>query len=305
MKRAIALLAGLALFAAACGDDDPATDTTDSVPTDTVPTDSVSADSGDEPTVERIVSLSPTATEILFAIGAGERVVAVDQFSNHPAEAPFSDLDGFTVNVEAVAAYEPQLVIMQSNQASAELEALGIEVIVQDSPADIDGIYAQIEQIGAATGDIAGAAEVVLDMQTRLAELIAEAPSADGMTYYHELGTDYYSLNSESFVAQIYALFGLETIGDQADGEAFAGYLPLSEEFILGADPDLIFLADTIYAGQTAETVAARPGWSDLSAVRNGAVIELDDDIASRWGPRVVEFAEAIAAALTLVSAPA
>ena len=278
MKRAIALLAGLALFADACGDDDPATATTDSVPTDTVPTDSVSADSGDEPTVERIVSLSPTATEILFAIGAGERVVAVDQFSNHPAEAPFSDLDGFTVNVEAVAAYEPQLVIMQSNQASAELEALGIEVIVQDSPADIDGIYAQIEEVGAATGHVDG---------------------------YHELGTDYYSLNSESFVAQIYALFGLETIGDQADGEAFAGYLPLSEEFILGADPDLIFLADTIYAGQTAETVAARPGWSDLSAVRNGAVIELDDDIASRWGPRVVEFAEAIAAALTLVSAPA
>ncbi|MEZ5243997.1 MAG: ABC transporter substrate-binding protein [Acidimicrobiales bacterium] len=286
MKKLSTMLLAFALLASACGEDD------------------APADAG-APTVDRIVSLSPTATEILFAIGAGDQVVAVEQFSNYPEEAPPGELDGFTVNVEAVAAYEPQLVIMQSNQASAELEALGMTVIVQDSPADIDGIYAQIEEVGAATGHVDGAAAVVLDMQTRLAELVAEAPDAEGITYYHELGTDYYSLNSESFVAQIYALFGLVSIGDDAEGDAFAGYLPLSEEFILGADPDFIFLADTIWAAQTAETVAARPGWSDLSAVRNGAVIELDDDVASRWGPRVVDFAESIADALSTVTAPA
>jgi len=285
LKKLCIILLALALPASACGDDAP-------------------AETGAAP-IERIVSLSPTATEVLFAIGAGDQVVAVDQFSNYPAEAPFSDLDGFTVNVEAVAGYEPQLVIMQSNEASAELEALGMTVIVQDSPADIEGIYTQIEEVGAATGNVDGAAAVVLEMQTRLDELIAEAPAAEAMSYYHELDTDYYSLNSDSFVAQIYALFGLASIGDQAEGEAFAGYLPLSEEFILGADPDLIFLADTIWAEQTAETVAARPGWSDLSAVRSGSVVELDDDVASRWGPRVVEFAESIAAALSTVAAPA
>jgi len=286
MKKLFALLLALAMFAAACGDDD------------------VTDESSDE-TVERIVSLSPTATEILFAIGAGDQVVAVDAFSNYPENAPISDLDGFTVNVEAVAAYEPQLVAMQVSSATTEIEALGITVIARDAPTDFDGIYAQIEELGAATGQVAEAAALVLEMQTDIATLLAGAPSAEGLTYYHELGTDYYSLNSDSFVAQVYALFGLSSIGDQAAGDAFNGYLPLTEEFILGADPDVIFLADTIWASQTAETVASRPGWADLTAVQTGAVVELNDDVASRWGPRVVEFATAIAEILATVSVPA
>lgn len=303
MKKLLCLLLASALFAVACGDDAPVTEAADpTVPADAAdPTVTEAAD----PAVERIISLSPTATEILFAIGAGDQVVAVDQFSNYPENAPISDLDGFTVNVEAVAAYEPQLVTMQVSEATSELEALGITVIARDAPVDFDGIYTQIEELGAATGHIAEAAELVLRMQTEIDALLADAPSADGMTYYHELGTDYYSLNSDSFVAEIYGLFGLVSIGDQADGDAFNGYLPLSEEFILGADPDLIFLADTIWAAQTAETVGARPGWEGLSAVQNGAVVELNDDVASRWGPRVVEFAEAIAGALSTVGAPA
>ncbi len=291
MKKLSALLLVLAMFAAACGDDDsePATE----------------PDGDDATSIERIVSLSPTATEILFAIGAGDQVVAVDQYSNHPEDAPISDLDGFSVNVEAVAAHDPQLVTMQVSEATSELEAIGITVIARDAPADFDGIYAQIEELGAATGHIAEAAALVLEIQTEIDALVATTPSADGLTYYHELGTDYYSLNGDSFVAEIYALFGLVSIGDQASGEAFDGYLPLSEEFILGANPDLIFLADTIWAGQTAETVAARPGWADLSAVKQGAIVELDDDVASRWGPRVVEFAQSIAAVLETVAAPA
>jgi iron complex transport system substrate-binding protein len=286
MKKMCSLLLGLALFAGACGDDGETTEAA-------------------EPTVERIVSLSPTATEILFAIGAGDQVVAVDQFSNYPAEAPLSDLDGFQVNVEAVAAYEPQVVVMQSNEASTALEALGITVIVQDSPADFEGIYAQIEALGAATENETGAAQLVAEMQTDIDNLLADAPDASGLSYYHELGTDYYSLNSDAFVAQVYGLFGMVSIGDDAAGEAFAGYLPLSEEYILESDPEFIFLADTIWAEQTAETVAARPGWGDLTAVKTGAVVELDDDVASRWGPRVVEFAEAIADVLAEVAVPA
>jgi iron complex transport system substrate-binding protein len=324
MKKLLVLLLALGLFAAACGDDDSSddaddaatdagdagTDAGDDAGDDTTDTggtegDTTDDDTADGETVERIVSLSPTATEILFAIGAGDQVVAVDQFSNYPEEAPITDLDGFTVNVESVAAYEPQLVTMQVSEATAELEALGISVIARDAPADFDGIYTQIEELGAATGHIAEAAELVLQIQTRIEELTADAPDGEGMTYYHELGTDYYSVNQDSFVAQVYSLFGLTSIGDQADGEAFNGYLPLSEEFILGADPDVIFLADTIWAEQTADTVAARPGWADLTAVQNGAVVELDDDVASRWGPRVVEFAEAIAGVLATVGAPA
>ncbi len=282
MKKLLTVLLVIAVFAVACGDDD------DSV--------------GGDPDGLRVVSLSPTATEILFAIDAGDLVVAVDVYSNHPADAPASDLDGFVPNVEAIAALDPQLVVMQSNEAAAGLEAIGISVIQQDSPATFDEMYAQIEQLGAATGRVAEAAEVVLGIQTDIAALQAEAPDAGDLTYYHELGTEYYSLSGDSFIAEVYGLFGLTNIGDEADGEAFAGYLQLTEEFILGADPDLIFLADTIFAEQTAQTVAARPGWGDLTAVQNGDVIELDDDVASRWGPRVVQFADAIATALQKVT---
>lgn len=290
MRRLFALVLVLAMFAVACGEDD-------------APAEEVS--SGADGSIERVVSLSPTATEILFAIGAGDQVIAVDQFSNYPEHAPFSDLDGFQVNVEAVAAYDPQVVVMQSNEASSALEALGITVVVQDSPADFAGIYAQIGELGAVTENESGAADLVSEMQSEIAALQADAPDATGLRYYHELGTDYYSLNSDAFVAQVYGLFGLVSIGDEAAGEAFSGYLPLSEEFILESDPDFIFLADTIWAEQTAETVAARAGWGDLTAVQNGAVVELNDDVASRWGPRVVEFAEAIARVLAEVAVPA
>lgn len=302
MKKMCVVLLGLAMFAVACGDDG---ETTEAATPTTVVTTVAPTEAPAEPTVERVVSLSPTATEILFAIGADDQVIAVDQFSNHPEDAPLSDLDGFQINVEAVAAYDPQVVVMQSNEASTALEALGIEVVVQDSPADFDGIYDQIEELGEATDNASGAADLVETIRTEIAALVAEAPDASGMRYYHELGTDYYSLNSDTFVAQVYGLFGLVSIGDDAAGEAFAGYLPLSEEYILESDPDFIFLADTIWAEQTAETVAARAGWADLTAVQNGAVVELNDDVASRWGPRVVEFAEAIADVLAEVAVPA
>lgn len=283
--RAMALVAIAALLAGACGDDSTSSDATDGPPAD------------DD---RRIVSLSATATEILFAIGAGDDVVAVDSFSTHPPEAPVTDLEAFTPNIEAIAEFEPDLVTMQNNAPDAvtALEELGITVIARDAPPTFDGMYDQIEELGVATGREAGAAELVAGIESRIAELRADAPDATGRTYYHELGTDHYSITSDTFIAQVYGLFGLTSIGDAADGEAFAGYLPLTEEYILASDPDLIFLADTRYEGQTAETVAARPGWGDLTAVREGRVVELDDDVASRWGPRVVEFAEAIAEAL-------
>jgi len=278
-----AALVAFALVAAACGDD---------------------TEDGADTEVDRIGSRSASATEILFAIGAGDQVVAVDQFSDHPEEAPTTDLDGFTPNVEAIADYEPDLVTMQSNEAAAELEALGITVIQRDAPADLDGIHAQIEELGAATGHIGEAAELVLQMQTDMDTLLADVPDASGLTYYHELGTDYFSLTADTFIGAIYAEFGLTSIGDAAEGDVFDGYLQLTEEYILGADPDLVFLADTAM-GESAETVAARPGWENLRAVTGDAVIELDDDTASRWGPRVIEFATDVSDALQVVAVPA
>ncbi len=252
-----------------------------------------------EPAYQRIVSISPTGTEFLYAIGAGDRVVAVDSYSYYPAETPVTDLSGFNPNIEAIASYEPDLVVMGSDgDVIASLETLGISTLVIDAPATFEDVYGQIDRFGETLGQQVEAAQLIADMQERIAELIEAAPDATGLTYYHELTDSLYSVTSGTFVGHVYSLFGLTNVADPAD-DGGSGYPQLSEEYLLDADPDLIFLADTLCCGQNAETVAARPGWELLSAVRDGHVVELNDDIVSRWGPRLVEFIEAISDALT------
>jgi iron complex transport system substrate-binding protein len=261
----------------------------------------VTADNGEvtvETLPERIVSLSPTATEMLFAIGAGDQVDAVDDQSTYPPEAPLSELSGFTPNVEAIAGRDPDLVVVafDANGVVAALEALDIPVILLDAARDLDGTYAQIELLGAATGATDGAAALVAEMRDDVAEVTARV-QATGLTYFHELDELLYTVTSQTFIGEVYSLLGLVNVADPADADG-TGYPQLSAEFLVDADPDLIFLADTKCCGQTPETVAARPGWGALTAVRTGNVVALDDDVASRWGPRVVDFLEDIAAAV-------
>jgi len=247
-----------------------------------------------------IVSLSATATEMLFAMGAGDQVVAVDEFSDYPSEAPITDLSGFTPNVEAIASYAPDLVIVSFDPGDlvASLVSLDIPVITHDAAATIEDTYAQIEQLGAATGHLAEASGLVAEMQTEIDELVATLPSsAQGLTYYHELDQNLFSVTSSTFIGQMYSLLGLVNIADGSDPEGF-GYPQLSAEVIIDADPNFIFLADTVCCGQNGTTIAARPGWDSLQAVADGHVVELDDAVASRWGPRVVELLEIVAGAV-------
>ena len=262
------------------------------------PTDGQSAD-------QRIVSISPTGTEMLFAIGAGDRVVAVDQFSYYPDEAPVTDLDGWNPNIEAIASYGPDLVVMHtSGDVGASLEALGIEVWAHDAPFAFEDVYLQIEQLGEVTGQADEAAAVVAGMRAEIAELIAAAPDASGLTYYHELDNTLYTVTSSTFIGQVYSLFGLTNVADPADADGSAwGYPQLSDEYLVDVDPDVIFLADTVCCGQDAQTIAARPGWDQLSAVQDGRIVELNDDTASRWGPRLVDFIAAISDVLVSVGA--
>ena len=251
-----------------------------------------------------IVSLSPTATEMLFAIGAGDQVVAVDNFSNFPPEAPLiDDLSGFEPNVEAIAGFGPTLVVSQSPIEG--LDALSIENLVLPAAVTFDDVYSQIEQLGATTGNIGEAAEVVSEMQTEIDAVLAALPERDApLSYYHELDDTLFSVTSSTFIGEVYSLLGLVNAADpaDADGSAF-GFPQLNAEFLVTADPDIIFLADTKCCGQNAETVAARPGWETLSAVTNGNIVELDDDIASRWGPRLVEFIQVAGEAVAAIEA--
>lgn len=291
MRRLFVSIMALGLLTAGCGADDPA---------------EAGTDTGSESTPKRIISLSATATETLFAIGAGDRVIAVDPFSDYPPEAPISDLDGFSPSVEAIAEHEPDLVVVSFDPGDlvTGLEALGIDTVVQGAATSLTDAYAQITELGEVTGNDDGAAEVVSTIGDRLDDLVDGAPSAEGLTYYHELDPTLYTLTGSTFAGEIYGLFGLTNVADGADedGSAF-GYPQLSEEYLVDADPDLIFLADTICCAQAQATVAERPGWDQLNAVRSGAVVELSDDIASRWGPRIIDFAEAIAVALEQVAA--
>ena len=250
---------------------------------------------------ERIVSMSASNTETLFAIGAGDQVVAVDEQSTYPADAPRTDLSGLTPNVEAIVEFDPDLVILSDDvdDIAASLTRLDRAVLTVPAAQTLDDVYAGMELLGKATGHADEATDLADRTRTDLDKIVADTPKpSEPLTYYHELDTSYYSATSKTFIGQVYGLFGLENIADPADKDA-GGYPQLSVEHILAADPDLIFLADVECCGQTAETVAARPGWSALSAVENGNVVELDDDLASRWGPRVVDLAESVADAVT------
>lgn len=326
----VAVLACLALVLTSCGDDDDGGVAASGDASETEETTEAAQETGTgegaedegsfpvtvtvagtDTTIEAepqaIVSLSPTATEMLFAIGAGDQVVAVDDFSNFPEDAPTTDLSGFDPNLEAIIGYEPDLVILSGdrNDVVAGLAAVDVPTIVLDSATAIDDTYTQIEVLGAATGHVGDAAEVVSNMQADIEELVAKVPERDEpLTYYHELDDTYFSVTSDTFIGEVYALAGLENVADTAEGAADAGGYPqLSAEFLIDADPDLIFLADTKCCAQDATTVAARPGWADMAALKDGNVVELDDDIASRWGPRIVDFLETIVEATAEVEA--
>jgi iron complex transport system substrate-binding protein len=313
LGAALAVLLALVLVACGADDDTAAPPATSTVTAETTSAAefpvTVEADNGPVTLAEKpdaIVSLSATATETLFAIGAGEQVIAVDDQSNYPAGAPVSDLSGFQPNVEAIAGYEPDLVVAAYDPGELVngLEKLNIPVLLQDAAPDLDAAYEQIETLGAATGNADGAETVVESMQVEIEELADSVPDAAGATVYHELGPDFFSATSETFIGSVYELFGLVNIGDAAADADAAGYPQLSGEYIVSENPDLIVLADTKCCKQTAATVAKRPGWDQIDAVANGNIVEADDDIASRWGPRTVEFVALIADALAGMGQP-
>jgi iron complex transport system substrate-binding protein len=246
---------------------------------------------------ESIVSMSASATEMLFAIHAGDQVKAVDSTSNYPKDVPTTDLSAFTPNAEAIAKYNPDLVVL-SDDLNGIVDALGalkVPTLVLGAAKTLDDSYTQLDTLGQATGHAKEADGVVTDMQKRIKDAVASVPAdAKGLKVYHELDPTFYSAASSTFIGGIYSMFGLKNIADGAPDPA-GGYPQLSAEYIVGQAPDLIVLADTKCCDQTAETLAQRPAFATIPAVTNGKVLAADDDIASRWGPRVADFAESVA----------
>lgn len=250
-----------------------------------------------EPT--RIVSLSATATEDLYAVGAGGQVVAVDSYSTYPPQAPRTHLSGFTPDVEAIANYRPDLVIVaeDADHIVAQLQKLQIPVLVEPPAISLEAAYREIAQLGQATGHAVGALKVVGQMRRQVAAVVRSVPRPSRpLRVYHELEPSLYSASSRTFVGQIYAMLGLKNIADKA--HASGEYPQLSAEYVIAADPDLIVLSDTVCCKQSPATVAARPGWRNIAAVKSGGVVPVDDSIASHWGPRLVVFMKKVAKAV-------
>jgi iron complex transport system substrate-binding protein len=255
----------------------------------------------------RIVSLSPSETETLFAVGAGEQVIAVDDESDHPAGVPRTDLSSYQPNVEAIAAYRPDLVVVPASvppDVTDGLRRLGLTVLAEPAPEGLDEAYQQIREIGRATGHAEAGRQVARRVRSSVERLIAAAPDAGSLKVFHELDPDLYSAGSGTFIGRIYERLGLHNVADPAARRAGSAYPQLSSEAVVAADPDLVVLADSECCGQTPAKVARRPGWDAVSAVRQGAIVAIDDDIASRWGPRVPVFVERIVDAMERARRP-
>lgn len=306
------------VIAAACGSDSSdsadatgtsptsAESTTSTTADDAPPSsaDSGAADADEVTTFHRIVSISPTATEMLFAMGAGDQVIAVDSLSTFPAEAPVTDLAAYEPSLEAIAAYDPDLVVLSfdpdNGGFSAALEQAGISTVLHAPAVSLDDVYDQIAELGILTGRIDEAAALNAQIRADIEAAIADAGDAQGVRIYHEIDDTFYSSSSHSFVGEIYQLFGVTNIADEADVDG-SGYPQLSAEYIIEADPQIIVFSDGI--GYDASAITARPGWNVISAVADDRIIGVNADLASRWGPRVVEFIDILSDALAGVPA--
>lgn len=252
----------------------------------------------------RVISLSASATQDLYAVGAGAQVVAVDSYSLYPKSAPRTKLSGYTPNLEAIAGYRPDLVVISNdmNHIVARLGRLRIPVLLEPAAAGLDDAYAEIEQIAQATGHTTEAKQVVARMKRQVSAIVGSVPRpSKPLSVYHELDQTYYSATSHTFIGQMYTLLGIQNIADRA---GVAGDYPqLSGEYIVAANPDLIVLTDAGCCGQSRATVSARPGWSTIAAVKTGEIVNVDPALASEWGPRVVLFLKAVASAARTLEA--
>jgi iron complex transport system substrate-binding protein len=254
----------------------------------------------------KIITLSHSATEIFYAVGAGSQILAVDNLSNYPANAPVSEISAFEPSVEAILAKKPDLVLLSIDSTKAPqirnaLVKLGIPVLMEKAPATLKDVYAENTLLARVTDRQAGAVKLNASMAKSIKEILAKAKKSSKIRIFHELDDTYYSVTSNTFIGKVYKDFGAVNIADAAAGADNSGYPQLSAEYLLKSDPQVIFLADAQY-GVTADSVSKRAGWSQISAVKNKKIVELPADIPSRWGPRLVDFYKLIGTSLAKVS---
>jgi iron complex transport system substrate-binding protein len=253
-------------------------------------------------TPERLISLAPSNTEILFAIGLAPKLVAVDDFSDYPAEAKnLPKIGGLSAayNFEQIVALKPDLIFaagITPPEAIKKLEDLKLTVLVLGTEqTSFDSIFSDITLAGQATGQVDQAAQVVTAMRDKLASIKAKLATATEkpLVYWELDATDPakpYSVGPGNFVGDLIALAGGKNVFEKAGSP----YPQVSAEQVLAANPEVIILSDAAY-GITVESVQKRPGWQAIAAVKQQRIEPIDDNLVSRPGPRIVEGLEATA----------
>lgn len=248
-----------------------------------------------------IVTLSPPITEMLYAIGAGEQIIARDSFSDYPPAAlELTDIGGgfADYDLETIVALDPQLVIaggINTPELVQSLEDLGMTVYYLSNPGSLEEMLEMMRTLGRISGHEKEADAVAADLQDRIKAVDgALGQDRKPVSVFYELDatdpTKPYTPGPGSFYSHLIARAGGDNIGDDLESE----WAQTNLEFILTKDPQFILLGDAMW-GVTAEAVAERPGWTALTAVKEGRVLPFDDNLLVRIGPRQVDGLESLA----------
>jgi iron complex transport system substrate-binding protein len=249
---------------------------------------------------QQIVSLAPSNTEILFAIGAGDQVIGRDQLSDYPEEAKnVTDIGSAfqALNTELIVSLQPDLVLaaeINTPEQVKQLEDLGLSVYYLKNPLTLEEMYGNLEIVAQLTGHEAEAATLIESLKARVTAVDEKiAPLSSRPSVFYELdGTDPakpFTAGKGTFINQLIDRAGGSNIASDLEG-----YPQMSLEQVVAADPAFIILGDARY-GVSSESIAQRPGWENLSAVKNGQVVPFNDDLVSRPGPRLVDALEELA----------
>lgn len=253
---------------------------------------------------KRIVSLSPAATEIIYALGAQASLTAVDKNADYPDGAKnfATRVDAYEPNIETITGLSPDLVIVASDTGGivAKLDGLKMPVLfadIDESVKTVDDVLGQITLIGKITGTSDKARALVASLNARVGKVkdtVADVPAAPSIRVYHELDSTFYSASDGTFVGDVYKILRLQNIAGDGGGGA---YPQLTQEAIIAANPSVIVLADEEF-GVTVDSVKARPGWAAIDAVKNDKIFGIDPSVISRPGPRIVDALETLAKAI-------
>jgi iron complex transport system substrate-binding protein len=252
-------------------------------------------DMGRQVTIEqipkRIISHVPAITEILFALGLGDKVVGVSDYCDYPEEAKLKPSVGnyFNPSIEKIVALEPDLVLTDGHSESIkQLDSLGITYVVID-PKDFDGIFRDFELLGKITGSEKEANKLVEDMQERMSYVMTRVEGAPRPKVFYIIdATDLnnpWTAGPGSFIDSLITMAGGENIGAKAG----SAWVQMSIEEVVNSDPDIIILpAHHGTAFTSSEALEQHPAWQEITAVKQGRIFTIDDDLVSRYGPRII-----------------